>query len=314
VASHRVSGDAVAGFSLSCCTMLLWGLLPLALEVLLETLDPVTLTAFRFAGAAAVLLPVLAWRGALAPLRSLPDRAGLMLAVATVFLAANYLLYLLGLDRTNAATAQVLIQAAPMLLALGGIVVFRERFERGQWLGLAVLLVGMAGFFSTQLLALAAEASRYVLGTALMGAAAVTWAIYGLAQKQLLVWLPSQTVMVCIYSGCAVLFAIGASPAALAAQGEVAWALLLFTAANTLVGYGTFAAALEHWEASRVSAVLALTPMATLGFTALGAELWPRAIDADIVTVPAVVSACVVVAGSLGVALGGRSSGSVPRE
>ncbi|MCG8591313.1 MAG: DMT family transporter [Proteobacteria bacterium] len=129
---HRASGRAGLGFALAACTMVLWGMLPLALEALLERLDPVTLTWFRFGFSALALAPLLAWR------RELPrfDRLGRhgwgLLLVATGFLAANYLSYLLGLDRTNAASAQVLIQAAPLLLALGGIAVFGERFARLQ--------------------------------------------------------------------------------------------------------------------------------------------------------------------------------------
>ena len=60
-----------------------------------------------------------------------------LLIVATLGLAANYIGFLLGLDHTSPANAQVLIQLGPLLLALGGLVVFRERFAPAQWLGFA---------------------------------------------------------------------------------------------------------------------------------------------------------------------------------
>ena len=47
------------------------------------------------------------------------------------------------------------------------------------------------------------------------------------------------------------------------------WALLLFCGANTLIAYGCFAEALEHWEASRVSATVTLAPLITVGMVQL---------------------------------------------
>lgn len=294
------------GLALASSTMVLWGVLPLILQGVLAVLDAVTITWFRFTLATLALVPWLALRGQLPRLRGLGGRELLLLGAATVFLAANYITYLLGLDRTNAPSAQVLIQAAPLLLALGGIFVFREHFARLQWIGLGVLVLGMGGFFASQLRALAGDLDRYLSGVALIGVASVTWAIYGLAQKQLLLWLPSQAIMLCIYAGSALIFALGAEPTTLLQLDATGWLLLLFASANTLIAYGTFAAALEHWEASRVSAVLALTPLATLGFTVVAAALWPGHVDARSVSPSALGGAAAVVAGSLLVALGRR--------
>ncbi len=227
--------------------------------------------------------------------------------MAVLGLAANFIAFLVGLDLTTPANAQVLIQLAPMLLGLGSLVVFRERYERLQWLGLGVLSLGLALFFSSQLRALAAQLDRYLLGSALMLLAAVTWAAYGLAQKQLLRALPSQPLMLCIYVGCFLCFSPGARPGALAALSGGALAVLLFCAANTLVAYGAFASALSHWEASRVSAVLSLTPLATLGFATLAAALFPAAMPAEAISATSLAGAATVVGGSLLVTLGARS-------
>ncbi len=110
-----------------------------------------------------------------------------------------------------------------------------------------------------------------------MVGAATMWSIYGLAQKQLLRSMPSEHIMVCIYVGCARGFTPLASPAAIADVDGVVLAVLAFCALNTAVAYGAFAEALEHWEASRVSAVLALTPLATLAAATATSHLWPRA-------------------------------------
>ena len=317
---HQISGHRARGLAYAACTMLLWGTLPLALERTLLHLDAVTVTWFRFLVASVALFALLAARGSLPALSALPRRGLALLAIATLFLAVNYLFYLLGLDDTDPATAQVLLQAGPLLLALGGIAVFREPFAGRQWLGLGVLSLGIGVFFAGHPAGAAGdpagESHTYWGGALFLALAAATWAVYGLAQKQLLVWMPSQAVMLCIYVGCTLGFSAGATPDSLVSLGPGAWGALIFVAANTLVGYGTFAAALENLEASRVSAVIALTPLATLGFMGLAEAFWPHPVATPAITPLAVLGAGVVVAGSLLVALGARKGpeGSPPLE
>jgi drug/metabolite transporter (DMT)-like permease len=300
---HRASGRHVRGMVLATTTMLLWGILPLALKGVLPVMDPATITWYRFAVSTLLLGGFLAATGRLPALAGLGGRGWLLLAVATVFLAVNYLAYLVSLDLTTPADAQVMIQAAPLLLALGGIVVFRERFTRMQWTGFAVLVFGLALFSGSQLLAIVRGADRFLLGVAVMAAAALTWAVYGLAQKQLLQSLPSQAIMLCIYAGCTLLFAPLAEPARILNLDLAALGLLLFCALNTVLGYGAFAEALEHWEASRVSAVLALTPLATLALVELGSGSWPDLQPRDLPWT-SLAGAGLVVGGSLLTALG----------
>lgn len=51
---------------------------------------------------------------------------------------------------------------------------------------------------------------------------------------------------------------------ALSELTNIQWYLLAFCGLNTLVAYGCFSEALAHIEASRVSAVIAMTPLVTL--------------------------------------------------
>lgn len=309
---HRPSGRRGLGLALASTTMLLWGVLPLALREVLRSLDPATLTAFRFMVSAGVLGVVLAARGALPTRAHFTRGTALLLGVATLGLAANYIGFLFGLAYTSPANAQVLIQAGPLLLALGGIAVFRERFSASQWTGAALLALGLALFFRSQLAAMGREPERYLAGVAWIGFAAATWAIYGLAQKQLLHGISSQAVMLCIFAGCALVFAPTATPRALLALTPLAWGLLAFCTANTLIAYGAFAAALEHEEASRVSAVLALTPLGTVAFSALASALLPHHFAAEHLSSASWFGAGAVVVGSLLTALGRRSPVVVP--
>jgi drug/metabolite transporter (DMT)-like permease len=306
MALHQPTGRSRLGFALAATTMILWGALPLALKISLQTLDPVTLTWFRFGVAALVLTAFLGARGKLPPLAKLGRAGWGLLAVAVLGLAANFLTFLIGLDLTSPANSQVLIQMAPMLLGLGSLAVFGERYERLQWIGIAVLAIGLGTFFSGKLAVIDTGSDRYLLGSGILVVAAITWACYGLAQKQLLFTFSSQPLMLLIYAGCFACYSVGAHPGKLAALDGFGWAVLLFCAANTLVAYGAFAAALAHWEASRVSAVLAVTPLATLAFTLSGAALFPAAIHAEPVSLVSLAGAAAVVVGSLLVTLGAR--------
>lgn len=304
---HQPSGRAGLGFALAMTTVAMWGVLPIGLKIALSGMDAWTLTWYRFVAAAAVLAVALRLRGTTLPSLARLGRSGWqLLAVATLALCANYVLYVLGLDRTNPSTTQVVIQIAPMLLAIGGIWVFRERFGPFQWLGLVVMVAGLVVFSRDQILGLLEGLGVYYVGLACTVAAALAWALYGLAQKQLLRELPSPAVMLVIYVGGAVLFAPMAEPGRIAELTAAQLGALAFCVANMLVAYGTFAEALAHWEASRISAVLALVPLVTLAVVRVAESAMPTLIAPEPITVIGVAGACLVVAGSMMMALGRR--------
>jgi drug/metabolite transporter (DMT)-like permease len=273
--------------------------------VTLQVLDVYTVTWFRFLVSFGLLALYLASRKQLPNLEKLRS-PGLwkLLAIATVFLAINYLLFLQGLAQTSPANAQVLIQLAPVSMGLGALWVFKERYTLRQWAGLVLLTLGFSLFFHEQLQALMTSSAQYLGGSGLLVLAAIAWAVYALAQKQLLQTLPSATIMMAIYGGATLLFTPTAAPQKLLSLDTFHWIALLFCALNTLIAYGAFAEALDHWEASRVSAVLALTPVVTIG-TMLGvAVFWPTLIAPEQLTVLGMVGAILVVSGSFAIALG----------
>ena len=302
-ALHQPSGRATLGASFAAATMLLWGVLPFFLAGALERVDPVTLTWARFVIASGALYAWLALRGELPALRKLAAGGWRLLALAVLGLATNYIAYLVGLQRTTPAGAQVLVQLAQVLLSLGALFVFGERFSRVQWAGFGALLVGLVTFSWAQIAQLASEFDRYLSGVALIVFASITWAGYGLAQKQLLVRLGAQPLMLLIYLGCALCFTPFAAPRALLALDAHGWALVAFCGANTLLGYGALAAALAHWEASRVSALLAAGPLLTLTIAALALGSVP----AERLDAASWLGALCVVAGSLATSAGRRA-------
>lgn len=304
--AHTASGRWKLGLALSLTTALMWGVLPIALKLTLEQMDAVTVTWYRFVAAAAIVGAISARAGRLPKLSRLDGRGWALMIIAILGLCGNYLFYLLGLDYVSPGTAQVLIQLAPVLLLLGALCIFRERFSGVQWLGLVVFLIGLALFFNRrwpEILAGAAEESK---GLWLMILAAVVWAGYALAQKQLLQTFTSRQVLLAIYIAAALLFLPGASPAQILRIDGFTFAMLVFASLNTVIAYGAFAEALNHWEASRVSATVALAPLLTyasmivLGLTVPGFTL------SEPVNALKLLGAAVVVTGSVMTALGGR--------
>lgn len=301
---HQSSGKWRLGLALSLVTVFLWGVLPIALSVTLQALDVYTVTWFRFLVSFGILGVYLAGRKQLPTLDKLRSMPLGLLAIATIFLALNYILYLQGLALTAPANAQVLIQLAPVLMGLGGLVIFKERYTLPQWVGVSVLTLGFVLFFNERLNNLIAAKGQYLLGSGIIAIAAAVWAVYALAQKQLLQKLPSSNIMLLIYGGCALLFSPVARPQSLLTISPLHWGMLIFCAWNTVLAYGAFAEALEHWEASRVSAVLALAPIVTLISVWAVGWLMPNLIAPERIAIMGVFGAVLVVGGSIAIALG----------
>jgi drug/metabolite transporter (DMT)-like permease len=302
---HQASGRWQLGLGLALTTASFWATLPVALTVALEVVDPWTLTWFRFLVAAMVTACWLAARGHLHGFTKLSRTNWLLLGVASVMLTANYVLFVIGLDFTTPVSTQLFMQLGPLLLALGGIVVFRERFSLGQWVGLVMIVIGLLLFFFDQLTFRAER--RYVTGIVLVAVSASTWATYALAQKQLLIRLRPVAVMGFIYAVAAVLLWPMAVTSTIGALSGYHTLVLVYCAVNTLVAYSAFAEALAHWDASRVGAVLALTPLLTLVVMELISWWTPGLVVPERITELGWTGAIVVVAGSIAVSLLARA-------
>ncbi|MEA5602986.1 DMT family transporter [Nostoc sp. UHCC 0252] len=301
---HQSSGRWRLGLALSLLTVLLWGILPIALAITLQVLDVYTVIWFRFLVSFLLLAVYLGIRGKLPKLEQLRSTSWKLLAIATLFLGSNYFFFTTGLSLTSPANAEVLIQLSSLLLGFGGLVVFKERYHLYQWIGVSVMICGYVLFFREQLTNLVTAHGTYILGSIFVALGATAWAIYALAQKQLLQSLSSSSIMLIIYGGCALLFTPLAKVKSVFILAPFHLGILIFCALNTLIAYGAFAESLEHWEASRVSAVIALAPIVTLILVALVSSAVPNLIPSEHFSFIALSGAALVVTGSVAIALG----------
>jgi drug/metabolite transporter (DMT)-like permease len=169
-----------------------------------------------------------------------------------------------------------------------------------------VLVVGLLLFFNRRLPELADLSGGLGLGVALLLIASAVWAVYGLVQKQLLRQMSSQQILWVLYLGAVALLLPFTRLGTIGALDALEFWMLVFCCANTLIGYGAFAEALEHWEVSRVGAVLALAPLFTLSGMWLLDSLAPGLVEPERLNGLSLFGALLVVAGSALCALGAQ--------
>jgi drug/metabolite transporter (DMT)-like permease len=303
---HRTTGNWRLGLTLSLITVILWGLVPITLAIVLKKLDIYTINWFRFVTAFTLLGCYLFKQENIPKLSQIRAVPMYLFAIAILGLMGNYIFFVMGLKETSPSHAEVLIQLAGVFLSLGGLLIFKERYTRYQWMGVGILVTGFIGFFSEQLKVLATDSERYINGSLMLIVAGITWAIYALIQKQLLTKLESTHIMWVIYGACGLLFWTVAKPQTLLQLNAIEWSALIFCGVNTVVAYGAFAESLQHLEASRVSAILTLAPIFTIVSMSAMAWLAPGLVTPEHLTALGLVGAILVVTGSMSISLGKR--------
>ncbi len=297
-----VEGSWLRGFLLSLATATLWGGMPLILRGMVDYLDPLTATGYRYflclLGNAAYLLLLrnISWR------HMRHRRVLTLVGICIGGMLINNVMFIYGLKLTSPGAAQVISQLGPVLLLIGSVLIFREAFSPRQWCGALLVIGGLALFFHNRLSTLHALDS-YGTGMLILLIAPIFWVAYGLAQKKMTGLLGPQQVLVMIYGcGTLVLLPIASLPAiwAMPLHGHL---FALGGMVITVLSYITFSDAMAQWEASRVSSVLALTPIFTLLVTHIAAQVRPDLFSAEHHDALSWGGAAIVVAGSLFVAV-----------
>ncbi len=302
------TGNWKLGLILSLITAVMWGFLPYALTPLLTTLDPITITFYRFSGGGLLLFIWLVAKKRTPKPRNLPAKSWFLLFLAIVCICGNYLFWLEGLALTSPATAQVVIQIAPMLLLLGSVVIYKESFGIKQSLGLIIFFIGLGLFFNQRLGTLLDELSSYSLGVFYVVFASVVWTVYALAQKSLLKDFQALELIFIIVTIGSLIFLPFSQPADIFKLDTLQLSMLAFTSINTAVAYGCFTEAMHHWDTSRVSAVVAIVPVLTLTIGYFQYQFFPDFLPQETINNLSILGAIIVVAGSAIAALAKSSS------
>ena len=300
---HDSTHRPVMGFLLSLTAALMWGILPVALKELLAGMEASTIVWYRFFVALLVLALWLLIKRQLPPLLSAGRASNLMLLVAALGLCANYYLFSFSLNYVNAETSEAVIQLTTLFLILGGVLVYGEPFVGIQKLGTAILVAGLLLFFHDRLRGFTNLDSQETVGVIIVVFAAITWTLYALLQKRLLRTFSSVQILLCIYVVSVIVLLPFINPASVFTLSGWQFGLLIFCCLNTIVAYGAFAEALNLWDASKVSATLALAPLFTIGSLKFVVWLNPAYPHSDRLSWISLLGAALLVLGSVLTAL-----------
>jgi drug/metabolite transporter (DMT)-like permease len=297
---HTTTGRWKFGLLLTLIAATLWGILPTALKVLAANLDAITITWYRLFLAFLILFVFLSAKRALPGIGRLNQNYAILLAITCVGLCLNYIFYVIGLDIIGPGPAQLIIQLNVVFVIMGGIFIFKESFNRIQAIGLFAIITGLVLFFHNKFLILFSSMSEYTFGVIALIISALALATYSLAQKQLLVKFSSLQVSLMVF-GTGALLLLPVSASSLVQVGSLNWpnlALLLFCVITTLGAFGSYAEALQHWETTKISAVLSMVPLLSLCFAELAVFLNPGLFSIDPITIVNMAGALILVLGS----------------
>lgn len=283
-------GVYFAGF-----TALLMGFLAIAIKVSLNAVLPVTVAWFRFALAFVVLFVyyLIFDKSKLKILKKPP----LFALLAAVGLSVNYVGYILGINLTTPSIAQIFIQVGPVLLAVSGFVIFKEKVSIRQSLGLLVVVGGLAVFYNEQILNIAGGLKEYVIGVGFVVIAGIAWASYGIFQKLAIKSHNPMQLNLIIFGLPIIILSPFVSFNQFVGLSLNDWLLLIFLGLNTLGAYGSLAYALKYLEANKISVILTANPLITLSTMALLSRQKVSWIAPEVFTTITIVGALTVLLG-----------------
>jgi drug/metabolite transporter (DMT)-like permease len=268
----------------------------------LQSMDAVTITWYRFLVAGSVLLLIQVARRQIR-VRALNRNVYLLLGVAILGLSGNYIFFVVGLRFVPPSTAQVAAQLAMVFLFLGGVYILGERFFTAQKAGVILTIVGIGLFLNPRWTELVQISSRFAAGLGLIIFASACWGGYGVAQKVLSRTLPPGIILTAVFLGSALILIPWAHPFQIFVLNQIELAMLGCCIFISLFAYLCLAKALECWQASRVSAVLALIPLFSVVAEKIGSILFSDILIAENINALAVFGAVILIAGSMIIAV-----------
>jgi drug/metabolite transporter (DMT)-like permease len=259
-------------------------------KVVLVQVPPLALTAIRI-GLAAPLLALFAWRHdrVLPPRRFLPYLA--MLGVVGIF--GNQVLFALGLQRTTAINASILMPSLPVFAVAVGALLGVEKIDRRRLAGVGLSIAGALVLVDPRRLTLGSGAAS---GNCLILCACLCYASFLVLQRPILRQLPWRTVVAWSFVfGALPVLPLGWSSLAalrLPAISAATWMGVVYTVLfGTVIAHTINIWAVRRSSPSLVAAYSTLQPVVAtalaatflaetlgraelLGFALIGGGLW----------------------------------------
>ncbi len=286
------------GILYTLITVSLWGVLAIALKIASKVIDSPTIVWFRFSLAFSGMF---VWLLIQNPKElKILYKPTWLIVISSLALAWNYIGFMLGIQYTSPSNAQVAIQSGPVLLAVFGILFFKEKISGIQIIGFILAILGFWIFYQQHVGAVPeGQEGQYTKGMLLTLTGAVTWAIYAALQKKLVLNYSVGTLNVFIFGLPVLIYLPFVNFASLAHLSFGYWALLVFLGANTLISYACLSLALKYLEAGKVSIIIVLNPIIT--FILMGILTWMQVdwIAGEHFSVLSIAGALVALAGAI---------------
>jgi drug/metabolite transporter (DMT)-like permease len=282
------------GMAMAFSTAFLWGFLPIFLKVALKDFSSQTIVGFRFLFAFVVLGAILFFRSE-QPYKIL-KRPPLIGILTGIMLAGNYFYFLEGVNFSGPANSGVLIQIAPVMVAIAGVFLFKERFSKQQAIGLFMAALGLYLFYVDRVsqvtdLGIYSQANLYIF------IGAVLWAGYMICQKVLCLDYKAQHLNLLTYGIASLVFVPWIIWPELSGLSLKAWALMIFLGVNTILAYGALAEAVKYIPVSLISVIITINPLITLFATHFLDDIFPGMIPPESVGVSGWFGACAAITG-----------------
>lgn len=260
--------------------VLVWGVNFAVVKHALEDFDALAFNAVRFALASVLVLGALRAQGPL----SLPDRRDLprILVLGLLGNLVYQLCFILGLDRSPAGTAAVVLSLTPLVIAFISMLSGQERPGPRTWTGAALSIVGVALVSGAEV---RVQGGGALVGNLILLGACFAWALYTVGARPLVKRYGSVPVTVwTLWTGAAGLMALGAPALTRQDWGAVrpaAWGGLVFSATFAIsLSYLIWYRGVERIGNTRTAIFSNLTPVVALfaGAVLLGERPTPAAL------------------------------------
>jgi drug/metabolite transporter (DMT)-like permease len=274
----------------------LWGVLAIVIKVTLNYASPKTIAWSRFfvASVSLVLYASLFDRKVLGIIKNPPW----LVFVSAVCIGLNYVFFNTGINVTTPNNAAIFIQTGPLLLALVGIVFYKEKVTKLQMMGFAVAIAGFVMFYREQFQTLFSEQAVYNKGVLLIILAGAMWTCFSVIQKELVKKHSPTALNLMNFSIPAIFLFFTIDVKDLTGIGTTGVLLLLVLGLNTMLAYGCLALALKYTEANKISVILTANPVLTFLSMAILTNMQVSWIDGEVFTPNTLAGAALVILGA----------------
>ncbi len=248
-------------------TVLVWGVNYTVIKAALGELQPLAFNAIRFTLATLTLAVLVRSRG---PAPSIPRPDLIRLALLGVLGNAIYqMIFIFGIAHTTAANASLIMASCPIMVAVLGTALGRDRLPAAGWAGVGLAVGGLALLLASG--RGSGLASGKLTGDLLILAAGVTWSVYTVLASGVMTRVPAlAATLVTFLAGAPVLVAV-AVPSLLSqdwgAVGARGWFGAAFSGVFAIgISYVLWNAGLAALGGARTAVYQNFTPVVAAAF------------------------------------------------